>query len=125
MASASHTFNSPFQASFQRVAETAATYGFALVDEVHTLVDEPAYLPKQIHPRVKQLAVTGLIFFGTLISTLGKLGALHRTAMSLGQLSCKLLAAAMTSQLPNRSTSVRTVVAGQLLLPPDSSHTQA
>jgi hypothetical protein len=74
MASASNSFNSPFQASLQRVAETAATYGFAFVDEVHSLVDEPAYAPKQIHPRVKQLAVTGLIFFGTLISTLGKLG---------------------------------------------------
>uniref|UniRef100_A0A383VYR8 EamA domain-containing protein n=1 Tax=Tetradesmus obliquus TaxID=3088 RepID=A0A383VYR8_TETOB len=73
MATASNSFNSPFQASFQRVAETAATYGFALVDEVHSLVDEPTYVPKQIHPRVKQLAVTGLIFFGTLISTLGKL----------------------------------------------------
>eukprot|EP00882_Tetradesmus_deserticola_P027385 GHRQ01030293.1.p1 GENE.GHRQ01030293.1~~GHRQ01030293.1.p1 ORF type:complete len:195 (+),score=33.11 GHRQ01030293.1:397-981(+) len=73
MASANNSYESPFQASFQRVAETAATYGFALVDEVHSLVDEPAYVPKHIRPRVKQLAVTGLIFFGTLISTLGKL----------------------------------------------------
>ncbi|KAF6261164.1 hypothetical protein COO60DRAFT_1625484 [Scenedesmus sp. NREL 46B-D3] len=73
MAPASNSFDSPFPASLQRVAQTAATYGFDFVDDVHSLVDEPAYVPKQINPRVKQLAVTGLIFFGTLISTLGKL----------------------------------------------------
>lgn len=100
MATASNSFNSPFQASFQRVAETAATYGFALVDEVHSLVDEPTYVPKQIHPRVKQLAVTGLIFFGTLISTLGKLGARQIAAVVSQQPSCKCCAAGKAGQLP-------------------------
>lgn len=49
---------------------------YSLVDEVHSLVDEP--VPSRSHlttrKAVRRAAVLGLIFFGTLISTLGKLG---------------------------------------------------
>eukprot|EP00878_Enallax_costatus_P026089 GHUV01027966.1.p1 GENE.GHUV01027966.1~~GHUV01027966.1.p1 ORF type:complete len:330 (+),score=49.88 GHUV01027966.1:360-1349(+) len=66
---ASLPFASPFaHAAIQR----AAVLSYAVVDEVHTLIDQP-YIPRRLDSRVRRLGVAGLIAFGTLISTLGKL----------------------------------------------------
>lgn len=62
--------------------QRAATFSFALVDEVHSLVDEPVHVSRRLHRRVKQLGVFGLILFGTLISTLGKLGTCPEVAQA-------------------------------------------
>lgn len=67
---ASLPFASPFAHS---AIQRAAVLSYAVVDEVHNLIDQP-YIPRRLDPRVRRLGVAGLIAFGTLISTLGKLG---------------------------------------------------
>jgi hypothetical protein len=47
---------------------------YTLVDEVHSLVDEAEHAPRRLDQRIKRVSCCGLIFFGVLISTLGKLG---------------------------------------------------
>lgn len=74
------SFTSPFA---NTAIQRAAVLSYAVVDEVHTLVDEP-YIPRRLAPRIRRLGVAGLIFFGTLISTLGKLGGKAETH-ELGQ----------------------------------------
>lgn len=67
---ASGPFASPFANS---AIQRAAVLSYAVVEEVHGLLDQP-FIPRRVNPRVRRLGVAGLIFFGTLISTLGKLG---------------------------------------------------
>lgn len=61
---------SPFANS---AIQRAAVLSYVVADEVHTLLDQPL-IPRRLDPRVRRLGVAGLIVFGTLASTLGKLG---------------------------------------------------
>jgi hypothetical protein len=55
--------------------ERAAQFSYVFLDEMHSLVDEPsAVTPRRLVPAVRRAVLTGLVVFGTIIGTLGKLG---------------------------------------------------
>lgn len=60
------------------LARRAVGLSYSLVDDIHSLVDDvPPFVPRKLEPVTRKATVSGLVFFGTAVSTLAKIGAKH------------------------------------------------